>query len=239
MAFDDPAALDLKALFRDSDMFDSRRSWSAAGFRVVERPNNGKIMVASHPSVQGLLFKKYTNDNSQRDQTKNYERRVEGANRLRAFSDKRRLLHVAVPRKWLLELPRPFSRKEPSYVLVVEKLDLLSDEQTKVTYQGIDTETLTELCTVLFHFRGMDSNAKNIPFGADGKIAFIDTEHWDRGSSKSYLHHVGEYLSAPRRKLAKKIFGQLEDGEDVDVAGVGSVGDFDDEEDTSSSSSSS
>ena len=58
MAFDDPGSLDLGALFRVEDMFESRRSWSNVGFRVIERSNNGKIMVASHPSVQGLLFKK-------------------------------------------------------------------------------------------------------------------------------------------------------------------------------------
>jgi hypothetical protein len=244
MLGDDPAAL--KALFREANMFNSRQAWGAAGFRVFDRANNGKIMVAQHPSVQGLLFKKYSSDMSQKDQLKNFERRIKGANRLRSFIDKQRLRHVVVPRKWLLELPRALSRKESSHVLVVEQLDLLSDEQTKASYYRIDPDTLKELCVVLFHFRGMDSNAKNIPFVADGRIAFIDTEHWDRDSSKSYLHHVGEYLTAQQRKLSKKIFSRLKDGEDVDVGDFGdeedtsdSYDDFADEEDTSSSSSSS
>jgi hypothetical protein len=214
---------------------------------VLDRANDGKIMVACHPSVQGLLFKKYaSDDSSQSDQLKNYERRVEGAKRLRDFVDKRHLARVVVPRKRLLELPRAFSRKGSSHVLVVEQLDLLGDEQTKASYYRIDPETLKELCTVLFHFRGMDSNAKNIPFVAGGRIAFIDTEHWDRGSSKSYLHHVGGHMTVDRRKLAKKIFGQLEDGEDerLDLGDFGDEDtsdstDFIDEEDTSSSSSSS
>lgn len=232
----DPAAIDLGALFRDPDMFDSRRSWSNAGFRVIDRSNNGKIMVAQHPSMQGLFFKKYTSDVEQKEQTGNYKRRIEGAQRLRAFADSRRFVHVATPRKWLLELPRPFSRRETSHVLVAELLDLVSDDQTKAAYYRIDPRVLAELCTVLFHFRGMDSNAKNIPFISDGRVAFIDTEHWDRGTHKSYLHHVGEYLSSEQRKLAKKIFGQLEDGDEVSYF---RGGDFDDEEDTSSSSSSS
>lgn len=249
MPFDDPAALDLHALFRDVDMFASRSSWGAAGFRVFDRANNGKIMVALHPSVQGLLFKKYSSDMSLKDQLKNYERRVEGAKRLRSFVDEQRLRHVVVPRKWLLELPRPFSRKASSHVLVVEQLDLLSDEQTKAAYYRIDSDKLRELCVVLYKFRGMDSNAKNVPFISDGRIAFIDTEHWDRGSSKAYLHHVGEHLPADRRKFAKKIFSQLEDGKDVDTGDfvhedfgdedTSDSSDFTDEEDTSSSSSSS
>ena len=214
MAFDDPARIDLGTLFRDEEMFDSRRSWGAAGFHVIDRSNNGKIMVARHPSVQGLLFKKYMSDSAEKAQTKNYERRLEGANRLRAFAEERRLSRIVVPRKWILKLPRPFSRRETSHVLVAEQLDLLSDDQTEAAYRRIEPNVLGELCVVLFHFRGMDSIAKNIPFVSDGRIGFIDTEHWDRSTSKPYLHRVGEYLSKDRRKLAKTIFGRLEDGGD-------------------------
>src|SRR5436190_10650913 len=39
--------------------------------------------VARHPSVQGLLFKKYSDEVPEKEQLKNYERRVEGAGRLR------------------------------------------------------------------------------------------------------------------------------------------------------------
>lgn len=230
MAFADPESLDLRALFRDPGMFDSRSNWSAAGFQVFNRANNGKIMVGRHPSVRGLLFKKYTSDMSQRDQLKNYERRLEGSRRLRTFVDRHGLSRVRVPCKWILELPRAFSRRDVAHVLIVEQLELLGDEQTKSAYGHIDPGVLAELCRVLFHFRGMDSNAKNLPFTSDARIALIDTEHWDRNSSKSYLHHVGEYLSADRRKLAKKIFGRLEDGKDADVS------DFRREEDTSDSS---
>ena len=232
MAFDDPAQLDLRSLFRDEDMFDSRSAWARAGFRVIEQSSNGKIMVAHHPSVQGLLFKKYTSDIGQSDQTANYERRLEGAKRLRSFANAQRLASIAVPRKWLLKLPRPFSRS--AHVLVAEQLDLLSDDQTKAAYRRIDPNVLGELCAVLFHFRGMDSIAKNLPFCADGRIGLVDTEHWDRSTSKSYLHRVGEYLTKDRKALAKKIFGQLEDGDEVDVGAI-KHGDFDDE-DTSSSS---
>lgn len=236
MAFDDPARLDLGALFHDEDMFESRRAWASTGFRVIERSNDGKVMVASHPSVQGLLFKKYTSDIDEKAQTRNFERRREGADRLRAFAASRRLVHVTAPHKWILELPRLFSRRERSHVLVVERLDLLSDAQTKDAYRRIDPHVLADLCVVLFHFRGMDSIAKNIPFIADGRIGFIDTEHWDRSTSKPFLHRVGEYLSKDRKRLAKKIFDQLEDGDDVDVGRF--VGDFAAEEDTSDSASS-
>lgn len=250
MAFDDPAAIDFAALFRDAGMFESRSAWGEAGFQVFNRANNGKIMVARHPSVHGLLFKKYSDDVEQKDQLRNFERRAEGAARLRAFADSRRLARIVVPRKWIFELPRVVSRREKAHVLVVEQLDLLGDDQTKAAYQRIDLELLRELCTVLFHFRGMDSNGKNLPFTVDGRIALIDTEHWDRATSKSYLHHVREYLPSARYKAAKKIFDQLEDGKDgrlsdavgffdeEDTSDSTSDSDFADEEDTSSWSSS-
>src|SRR5207244_9853559 len=130
--------------------------------------------------------------------------------------------------------PLAVARKDKAHVLVVEQLDLLSDDQTKTAYQSIEPAVLAELCMVLHRFRGLDSIAKNIPFAADGRISFIDTEHWDRGTSKPYLHRVGEYMSSGRQKLAKKFFDQLEDGETVSASDT--VDDFTDEEDTSDSS---
>lgn len=235
MEFVDPGALDLDAMFRDTRMFDSRGSWGAAGFTVFNRANNGKIMVARHPAAPGLLFKKYTSDVSQKDQAQNFRRRLDGSRRLRAFCDQQRLTRVVVPRKWLLELPERFSRRDTAYILVADQLDLMSEDQTKKTYQRIDPDVLADLCAVLHEFRGMDSNTKNIPFVTDGRVAFIDTEHWDRSTSKPYLDQVGEYMSRERMKLAKRIFSRLDDGDDHRVG----RSDFDDRENTSDSSSSS
>jgi hypothetical protein len=224
---------DLKKLFRDRHMFSSRETWRAAGFRVLDRSVSGKIMVAGHPLVPGLLFKKYSEATSQKDQLANYRRRVEGADRLRTFVDKQLLRHVVVPRKQLFELSHLRFHRNPTYILVVEQLDLLSDAQTRAAYYGIDPSVLRDLCTMLFHFRGMDSSPQNVPITVDGRIAFIDTEHWDRGNHKSYLHQVGAHLSADLRKLAKTIFDQL------DGTRFGNVRRVFDEEDTSSSLSSS
>lgn len=239
VVFDDPRSIDMTALFRDAEMFESRQAWNAAGFHVLACSNNGKIMVAEHAAVQGLLFKKYVNAVSSEDQAKNYEGRVEGAKHLRAFLDEHGLTRIVIPRKWLLKLPRRFSRRAGSHVLVVERLDLISDEATKAAYRRIDPATLAELCLVVFHFRGMDSNSKNIPFTSDGRIAFVDTEHWDRDSSKSYLHQVGEHLTRAGRRWANKIFRQLSDGDDVRVGDIGEGGSASSSSSSSSSLSSS
>lgn len=203
----DPASLDLRELFRDPEMFDSRSSWGAAGFEVLNRSSNGKIMVASHPLVRGLLFKKYPASVSQKDQRRNYECRLEGSRRLREFASRRGFCRIVVPRKWLVTLPGEFFYRDT--LLIAERLELLGSAQTVAGYRHIEAELLQELCTVLFHFRGMDSNTNNLPFLTGGRIGLVDTEHWDRGTSKDYLHHVGEHMSSESRKRAKKIFGRL------------------------------
>ena len=188
-------------------MFDSRSSWAAAGFEILNRSSNGKIMAACHATVRGLIFKKYTSSVARRDQRKNYECRLEGSRRLRALVEERELARIVVPRKWIVTLPGEFSRQDP--LLLAERLELVGSEQTVSAYRRIDEELLSQLCTVLFHFRGMDSNANNLPFLMGGRIGLVDTEHWDRGTRKDYLHRVREHMSSESRKTAKKIFHRL------------------------------
>jgi len=204
---DDPRRLDLHGMFRDPDMFESRSSWEAAGFEVLNRSSNGKIMVACNPLVNGLVFKKYTSAVSQKDQRKNYECRLEGTHHLRAFVEDHKLARIAVPRKWIVTLPEEFAHQDQ--LLVAERFELLDSKQSANAYRRIDDVSLNELCRVLFYFRGMDSNVNNLPFLTDGRIGLVDTEHWKRGTHKNYLQQVGEYMSSESLRTAEKIFRQL------------------------------
>lgn len=205
----DPASLDLRALFRDPGMFDSDRSWREAGFEVCGKGVKSDIMVASHPSAKGYLFKKYSKRIALKDQRKNYRRRVEGAEKLRQFIAARRLTKIVVPRKYMHELPPEFSRKGVSaFVLIVEKLALLDSAASKQKYREMDAEALRQLCTVLLAFRGLDSGVRNAPFTNGGQIAFVDTERWNQ-HKKNSLRRIREYLSADQRALAKKLFKTL------------------------------
>jgi len=176
-------------------------------------------MVGRHQSVEGCLFKKYSNKISKislDDQLANYECRIEGASRLRTFISEHHLRHIAVPQKWLYEIPTPSPHiSRISYILVVEELKLLDKKKTERAYRHIDKSVLRELCLVLFHFRGLDSITKNMPFTKDGRVAFIDTEHWRRHDrlkkeGKKILSHIDSHLSDKRRKLAKKLIKELE-----------------------------
>jgi len=202
----DPSSRDLALLFRDPGMFDSRGAWRSAGFEVLERSDSHKVMVARHASAAGYLFKKYTPHKSLKDQHENYQCRIEGARRVRELIADRGLRGVVSPEKWLHDLPHA------SHVLIVEELTLMDQDATKQAYGDISKGTLHDLCVVLHAFPGLDSIAKNLPFTTDGRIAFIDTEHWDRHRDRKYLRlHIGSHLSNKRLKRAEKLFDKFND----------------------------
>jgi len=200
-----PTSLNLRCLFHDSAIFDSRGSWRRAGFSVEGKGAKSDIMVASHPSAQGYLFKKYNVEISPGRQLKNYRCRIEGAQKLREFIGARHLTRITVPEKYLYKLPPESCHDEEfCYVLIVERLTLLDSSQTKQLYRQIDTETLKQLCTVLRVFSGLGSGARNVPFTNGGQIAFVDTERWDE-TKEAPLRHLSPYLSKEKQELAEKI----------------------------------
>lgn len=210
-------------------MFDSRKDWAAAGFTVFDRHDETRIMVARHSCVPGLLFKKYSNPASV-DQCRNYESRIEGADRLRSFVSERGLKHIVVPQKWMIDLP--VTHGSCAHVLVVDEIDVVSVKEIQQRYRSISEPVLRELCLVLFRFRGLDSIVDNVAFTTEGKLAFIDTEHWYGGRRRPYLRHIRQFLSSDNRQLAKKLFRQFERNHRHQDQNV-----FLDEEDTSSWSS--
>jgi len=234
----------LTDLFKNGRMFDSFDKFGSEGFKLVKHAEH-KIMSGAHKRAPGYLFKKYNNDKPGETQLVNYMFRVEGARLIRGFIEDRGFSCVVAPRKWLYELPPSFPKR---YLVVAEKLDLASDGDTNRGYDRISKEQMHELATILYHFRGLNSTASNLPFTQDGRISFIDTERWHH--DKDYLRKVGDRLSSDRKKLAQDVYKNLahqgvqpyqsafrkrsrrdreEDHSD----------DFEREEDTSSSSSSS
>lgn len=195
----DPTLLDLKGLFPDPDILDSNSRWRKAGFAVEGEGGESDIMVASHPSAHGYLFKKYSKKVSPKDQLKNYRRRIKGAEKIKALVTIQHLTKIVVPGKHLHEL------SASSYVLVVERLTLLSTSRSKEMYGRIDNETLRQLCVVLRAFRGLDSGARNVPFTEGGQIAFVDTERWN-DDRKVPLKRIREYLSDQQWEFAEALF---------------------------------
>jgi hypothetical protein len=201
----DPAISDLSALFSDPSMFDSRERWRAAGFDVVDRDGAKEIMVASHPSVPGYMFKKYTNKVSSKDQLKNYQLRIDGSVALKKLIAERSLSRILAPQKWLRALP---AGKAP-YVLLVERLSVLDRRATRAAYANVNEATLRELCVVVRFFPGLDSGARNMLLTPEGQIAFIDTERWKSKHKKTPLKHIRDYLTPAQIVFAEQTFKSL------------------------------
>lgn len=198
-----PILAEMTELFTDPKMFRSFGRFSKAGFSLVQHAPN-KMMTGRHKRVKGYLFKKYNDDRRADDQLLNYMRRVEGARLIRRFIAERGFRLVTAPRKWLYELPATFQSR---YLVVAEKVDLISKLDTFRLYARIREEQMHELATMLYYFRGLNSTASNLPYTDDGKIAFIDLERWY--SNKDLLHHIGDVLPADRRAEAKRLFKEL------------------------------
>lgn len=196
-----PVVAQLGDLFSDKRMFASFDSFADEGFRLVKHAEH-KMMSGTHRSLPGYIFKKYNNDKD--DQLLNYMRRIEGSRLLRRFIEERSYQHVTAPRKWLYELPSGFPER---YLLVAEKLDLASERSTLRHYGSLSKDQTTELATVLFYFRGLNSTPQNLPFTTDDKIAFIDTERWS--NNKDFLRRVGDRMSRSRREQAETIYRDL------------------------------
>src|SRR6185436_10293918 len=177
-------ALDYESLFHAPKMFDSKRSFAAAGFSV--KASDGKhIMVGSHPLAPAHLFKKYSRDVPRREQRENYEERVRGAQAIRHLIERRRLRHLVVPHKWIYELPHEFGEGRRSRdLLVVEQIQLLDMEATLRSYRTISDQVLEDLCHVLHRFRGFDAAIHNLRFTPGVQIDFIDTESCSRHDRK-------------------------------------------------------
>jgi len=197
-----PVVDQLSDLFTDPDMFRSVDRYASRGFKLVAH-HPEKMMCGRHKHVKGYVFKKF-NDNFAKEQIINYLRRIEGARLLRRFIDERSFVHVTAPKKWLYQLPPSFQER---YLVVAERLDLRSKEETEKRYERIEEDQLVELAVILYYFRGLNSTLSNLPFTEDRQIAFIDTERWD--NDKIYLEKLQDRIPRKRRRQAKAIYSEL------------------------------
>jgi hypothetical protein len=206
---DHPLQAQLKTLFLDPHMFKDSLSFKKAGFKVKK---GHQIMVASHSSVPGFLFKKFRERQTQRMQIQNFLKRIEGAKKLRNYIEQHNFQHLVVPKKWLYRLPDNFPKG--SYILIVENMDIYdwesSDGIAKELYYNMDRDTLTELCTILHAFGGIDGYPRNQPFTKSGKIALIDTEHVGKFKGH-FIKHIVPELNEELQAYALALWSHLED----------------------------
>ena len=219
-----PPEVDLDKLCRDRSVFDSTDRMRDAGFSILRESKHEKVVVASHRSAPGFLFKKFLNDVSfsRAEQLAIYEQRVDGARALREHLGLIGTRRIVVPRKWLCDLPaRSGSRRRPDHIVVVDRFDVLGREDSERRYRRIDRDQHRDLCTIFFAFRRVDFTAQNAPYLPDGKIAFIDTGYLEqikknlRIRRRSYDKNAAKLFTRRSRDLAASLWGELVERQDL------------------------
>lgn len=210
-----PPQIDLDKLFYKDTVFESASKLRKLGFRLVRDRIDNRVTVFGHKEVPGYLFKKFTRDSDipYDRQIAGYERRVRGARYLKTHLDELRISSIIVPRKWLCQLPSKFNHGGKSeYIVVVERCNILVHEQSKNTYRAISDDTLKDLCTIFCTFKRLDFSAKNMPFTAEGKIAFIDTGDLARITEDmefrraNYKKNVDKLFTDRSQRLARSLW---------------------------------
>lgn len=175
-----------------------------AGFLFEERVEEchlERIFVAGHPSIPGYLIKSYPllGDplDHYRHRVRNYVKRLEGAEAVRRYIATSGAGHLVVPRKWLYRVPPSFATlaaPKGKYVLVVERVELLSHKESAIRWWEISRDLLEEFFRMAVATGFNDMTLHNLPWTPDGKIALIDTESF--GSTIDHI--VREVVHAVR-----------------------------------------
>ncbi len=191
---DHPIKSKLDKLFNRSRVLSSSSSLKKAGFKNTRERRKG-LIVTGHSNTPGYLFKIYL-ETANVDELSLFMKRINGAILIRNALDKNDYNHIMkVPQKWLYAVPEPLglsAGKFPKrYILVVEDMDIFSDDETRRLYKTIITrDHLEALYTMLTTCLLSDSTwLPNIPFSHDGRIAFIDTEF--AGTTQSIWSRLG------------------------------------------------
>lgn len=180
-----------------------------AGFGIIARQPRSFIVVADHPLLPGVLLKLYT-DNELRIKKGVqgidwFIYRCIGAKRIRRAIKSEKIKTVVVPRKWLYKLPsKDLVPNDGNYVakpalLVVERMNLVSEEENKYLWKTAITEQhLVDLYTIIVSCSSVLPRPDNIHWTIEGKLAIIDTEYPKR---KPVLSTIRHYLNPEMKKV--------------------------------------
>lgn len=194
---DHPIKEKLDQLFSKERLLDSFKAMQTAGFEILK--TNSELNVAKHPELPGYVFKFYldSHDNEPRfkklklkedfiSENSLWLLRINGAIRVQKIIDEYRFeRYFKVSKGWIYELPKypKATGPYPKHSIFVEKdMGIVSDLENEACYrQKFDKKLLKAFYTLLKESGLYDSvYIDNNPFCRDGKIAFVDTEEYDR-----------------------------------------------------------
>ena len=199
----------LDTLFSDPLVLSNVQTLEVSGFKIIRYRRSKKLVVASHPKLKKYLIKAYLEDYNHYE-VRNWASRARGSHFIQTILDENDLNHLfRVPRKWIYPLPRTKKTNfyHKNFILLVDKMDLLTEEQCKHKFKTQVSESfLLKLYEMIVLTGYSDCHLGNLPFCKDGKIALIDLEYYNL--EPVHMHKLSSHLSLKHQKLWKKLCSQ-------------------------------
>lgn len=176
-----PIKSKLDSIFQDFNLPKTKETLKDKGFKKFNLRKSGMI-VCSHPKLKGYIIKLFP-DGCPFQEWFPFIKRIQGSILIQAAIEANSYQSFfKVPKKWIYPLPHSNSRLETqrNFILVVEDMQLCPpSSNVEYYYSVISKKRLNALFTVITNNLLIDSIfIDNIPHCLDGKIAFIDTEHF-------------------------------------------------------------
>lgn len=192
----------LDKIFKKSRVLAHTGTLDQAGFRHHgSGVHTSGVHVMKHKKLKGYLIKCFTDDFKDKEDWIHFLWRVKGAEAIRkAIELQKAESQFKVPRKWIYKIPDDAPQGPHHFVLVVEDMKVLSHSENKDKWKKKAGFTLLyNLYHILNNAGAADSNfVDNIPFCEDGKVAFIDTEIFNRWPVK--FSKMDKYLFGSNRE---------------------------------------
>ncbi len=197
-----PAKAGLDEIFQTSEPLLSPDHLKKAGFKNTKPGQGTGMSAATHPKIKGYRIKTYFHTDAIHE-TPAWLRRIAGANAVAHSIEKHGYQDLMlVPRKWIYQVPAtPAIEKDHSlipkhYILVVEDIKLVEAGGNIYLYKThLNKEMIKALYTVIKENLLIDSvYPDNVPFASDGRLAFIDTEHFNRTDVPVRFDRLTKYM---------------------------------------------
>lgn len=208
---DHPAYKKLEKLFSKARWTESLDSLKEGKFLFKKHKAWDNVVVAKHDKLRGYILKIYTDDQMGVNARALFLQRVRGAQFIQEVIENHNYSDMFdVPRKWIYVLPE--TNVNPSldtkhFILVAEDMHIVDQDLNYSFWKSsnVSKELLLALFTLLTEGGLIDSiYIDNIPLNLEGKIVFIDTEHYQKRPIK--YHYLTKRFSKSNQVYWQTLF---------------------------------
>lgn len=185
---------------------DSPNSIREAGFKILHRQKNSKIVVLKHPDIKGYVIKGYLKCDIDPTWTKPTWMRLRdrciGADNIRRLIKQEKIEYFTVPKKYLYVVPT----MPETVILLATDMRLVSNyECNKAWKNRVTKQHLRELYLILGNGFSSCYLQENIPYTKDDTFACIDTEYTQRTLDLTF---ATQYFSEKMQAYWLKLISQ-------------------------------